>query len=79
VIDAASANGFSWKHAIGGYDYANVQWGSEWVMVARKTADLEFLQTTKMVVWDVPNATGMHAWTDKGNHDLEPLRKPPRK
>jgi hypothetical protein len=82
VVDAAKSNGFAWKHAKDVGDVNARQdghWGSEWVMVARTAADLEFLQSNKFVEWSVPEATGKHVWTDKGKHDLEPLKRPPIK
>jgi hypothetical protein len=80
VVDVANANGFAWKHARDdGADHAEGHWSSEWVMVARRAADLEFLENTKTTAWDVPPATGQHVWTDQGKHDLDSLKRPPPK
>ena len=78
IVDVASANGFAWKH---GKDDGGDEghWGSAWVMVSRRAADLEFLQKTPTTTWDVPPATGQHIWTDKGKHDLDALKWPPIK
>jgi hypothetical protein len=82
LADAAKANGFAWKRAHDAGSERRIDdghWASEWVMVARTAGDLEFLGNTKTITWDIPPATGEHVWTDKGKHDLEPLKRPPIK
>jgi hypothetical protein len=77
LADAAKDLGFACKHGSGAWGDADIPglYSSEWVVIARKGAYLDYLKDTKFNYWTVPAADGKHLWKDGSKHELETLRK----
>jgi hypothetical protein len=81
LVDAAKSLGYAWKlgkdegNWKDGLDRSEEHFSSEWFVVARKPAYLEFLRNHQKVDWSVPEATGRHLWRDGQPHDLKPLAR----
>jgi hypothetical protein len=86
LVDAAKSLGLSWAMAMdSGGDYLSGKeeekphFNSQWLTIARKSADLDYLKDTKSTKWTVPASTGQHLWRDGAKIDLDPLKRAGKK
>jgi hypothetical protein len=81
LVDAAKSLGLAWKMGHDMPDHkaaselARAHFSSQWVMIARRPADLDHLTDTASLKWTVPASTGNYLWRDGAKIDLEPLRR----
>jgi hypothetical protein len=82
IVDAAASLKLAWKQVNDVGDRDRRMWahfGSEWVMVARKAADLRHLTSVKSderkIDWSVPPSTGKHVWRDGETPNLKALAR----
>lgn len=83
IADAADSLKLACKHVHDLGDHKQRTWahfGSEWVMVARKAADLRHLTSVKTggrnFEWSIPASTGEHLWRDGETPRLDALARP---